>query len=415
MKKASKTIPILPLILGIALAGSPSSALAGGPTFSRFGVGDLLRYGHGRIDAMGGAGIALLGDGFINGLNPAGLSKISLTRISGGFEYSSFFSNDGVNSGRYSRGSFKGVSFAIPIAKSLGITMLMETAPFSNVGYAIEQKDSTLTQDFYGAGGLSLLSLGGSVSPLKSLSLGLKFNYIFGRIQQVGKFTFSDPSFTDSQIDRSKYYSGFTFTLGCIYEGIGDLLNSSGLKPLSLGFVVTTPAALSVTEQSVLTTSASIDTTANGSGNVDLPLAVGVGASFAFSSRYHVTGDLSLQNWGSAKFFGSHPADIRNSARVSLGFEAMPAREANTFWSLLVYRAGIYYNSTYYKINDQPIDEWFVTGGVGFPIGPDARMNVGLHAGIRGTTSAGLQRDTILRLTLSLSASEVWFLRIEED
>jgi hypothetical protein len=415
MKKASKTIPILLSILGIALAGSPPSAFADGPTFSRFGVGDLLRYGHGRIDAMGGAGIALIGDGFINGLNPAGLSKISLTRISGGFEYSSFLSNDGLNSGRYSRGTFEGVSFAIPIAKSLGITMLMETAPFSNVNYAIEQKDTTLTQDFYGAGGLSLLSLGGSVTPLKNLSLGLKFNYVFGRIQQVGKFTFSDPSFTDSQIDRSKYYSGFTFTLGAIYEGAGGLLNSPALTPLTLGFVLTTPTALSVTEQSVLTTSASIDTTAAGTGNVDLPLALGVGASYAFSSRYYVTGDVSLENWGSAKFFGSHPAEIRNSTRVSLGFEAMPEREANTFWSLVVYRAGIYYNSTYYKINGQPIDEWFVTGGVGIPIGPDARMNVGLHAGTRGTTAAGLQRDTIFRLTVSLSASEAWFMKIADE
>jgi len=415
MKKSHKFILTLLAVLTLLLVGNPSSTYASGPTYSRFGVGDLVRNGHGRIDAMGGAGIALVGDGFINGLNPAGLTKISLTRISGGFEYSSYYSNDGVKSSRYSRGMFEGVSFAIPIAKSLGITMLMESSPFSNVNYAIEQKDSVLTQNFYGAGGLSLLSLGGSVSPMKSLSLGLKVNYVFGRIEQVAKFTFADPSFTNSQIDRSNYYSGFTFTLGSIYEGVGRLLKSSFLDSLSLGFVLTTPAVLSVTHESILTTSASFDTTATGSGTVDLPLAIGVGASYAFSDRYHVTGDFSFENWGSAKFFGSHPADIRNSTRVALGFEALPSRETGSFWGTVVYRAGIYYHSTYYRVNGQPIDEWFVTGGLGIPIGPDARMNVGLHAGIRGTTSANLQRDTIFGLTLSLSASEAWFLKIEEE
>ncbi len=415
MKKAHRSILIVLPLLSIMLVGSPSLTYANGPTFSRFGVGDLLRRGNSRIDAMGGAGIALVGDGFINGLNPAGLSKISLTRISGGFEYSSFYSNDGLHSSRYSRGTFEGVAFAIPIAKSLGITMLMESSPLSNVDYAIEEKDTALTQDFYGAGGLSLLSIGGSVSPLKNLSLGLKLNYVFGRIEQVGKFTFVDPSFTDSQIDRSDYYSGFTFTLGSIYEGVGDLFNSSSLDSLSVGFVLTTPAVLSVTHESILTTSASFDTTQSASGKVDLPLAFGVGASYVFADRYSITADAFLQNWGTAKFFGSHPAEIRNSTRVALGFEAMPSREARTFWSALVYRAGIYYNSTYYKINGQPIDEWFVTGGLGIPIGPGARMNVGLHAGIRGTTSANLQRDTIIRLSVSLSASEAWFLKIEED
>ncbi|MEX0737140.1 MAG: hypothetical protein WD182_06830, partial [Bacteroidota bacterium] len=68
-----------------------------------------------------------------------------------------------------------------------------------------------------------------------------------------------------------------------------------------------------------------------------------------------------------------------------------------------------------YKIIGTPINEYFVTVGMGLPIGPDARINVGLHAGIRGATTANLQRDTILRLTLSLSASEAWFLTFEEE
>ena len=57
----------------------------------------------------------------------------------------------------------------------------------------------------------------------------------------------------------------------------------------------------------------------------------------------------------------------------------------------------------------------FVTGGLGIPIGPEARLDVNLHLGTRGTTSNNLQRDTILRLTVGVSASEVWFMKVEDE
>ena len=405
---------ILSLLWLICSAGF-STASASGSSYSRFGLGDLVRYGSSRLDAMGGTGIALLSDGFINRLNPAGLARISRTRISGGFEYSGYFSSDKQGSGSYRRGTFKGLAFAIPIDKDYGITLLLETSPYSNVNYALQRRDTILTQDFFGTGGLSLLSLGGSVSPLNKLSLGLKLSYLFGRIQQVGRFDFVDPTFLDSEILRSEFHSGFNLTVGAIYEGAGDLLNAPSLSPLTLGFVVSTPTKLSVNRESVLTTKESFDTTATSSGKVDIPLALGFGASYLFASRYYLTADVFHQSWESAKFFGSHPVEIRNNTRVGVGFESLPERETETFWRRVAYRAGFYYNSTYYRINNKPIDEWFVTGGVGVPIGADARINIGLHVGFRGAASDNLQRDTIVRLTLSLSASEAWFIKLEEE
>ena len=413
-KRHSIVSVVISLQVLTCLAGL-STALASGSSYSRFGVGDLVRFGSSRLDAMGGTGIALLGDGFINRLNPAGLAGITHTRISGGFEYSSFFSKDNHGSDRYSRGTFKGLAFAIPVDKGYGITLLLETSPYSNVNYALQQRDTIVTQDFYGTGGLSLLSFGGSITPVNKLSLGFKLNYLFGRIQQFGRFDFVDPTFLDSDISRSDFHSGFNLTAGAIYEGTGDLLSAPSLSPLALGFVISTPAKLSVNRESILTTTESFDTTATSSGKVDIPLALGFGVSYLFDSRYYLTADVYLQNWESAKFFGSHPAEIRNSTRVGVGFESLPQRETETFWRRVAYRAGFYYNSTYYRINNKPVDEWFVTGGVGVPIGPDARIDIGLHVGFRGTTADNLQRDTIVRLTLSLSASEAWFMKLEDE
>ncbi len=402
-------------LFGLLSFATLSIVFAGGSSYSRFGVGDLLRYGGSRLDAMGGAGIALLGDGFINRLNPAGLSRISRTRISGGLEYLSYTSKDSRETGTYSRAVFKGVAFAIPIDKDYGITLLLESSPYSSVDYATQVRDTIVTQDFFGTGGLSSLSFGGSVTPLNKLSIGFKVNYLYGRIRQFGRFGFADPTFLDSEISRSDFHSGFNFTAGAIYEGMGDLLNIPSLSPLTVGFVLTTPTTLSVERESVFSTAESYDTTATSSGKVDVPIGYGFGAAYLLASRYYLTADAYHQNWGSARFFGVHPVELRSSTRLGVGFESLPQRETASFLQRVAYRAGFYYNSTYYTFNNSSVDEWFVTGGFGVPIGPDARINIGLHLGFRGATTNNLQRDTIFRLSFSLSASEAWFVRIEED
>ena len=393
-----------------------SDAVAGGSTYSRFGVGDLLRYGGSRVDGMGGAGLALSGDGFLNLLNPAGIGKISNTRFAGGFEYDNYNSSDALASGRYARGNFKGAAFGFPIDKEYGIAMLIEASPYSYVNYSTQVKDSVVQQDFYGTGGLSVISLGASVSPWAKLSLGMKFNYVHGQIGQAGKFTFIDPTFLNSQIQRSDFYSGFNVTIGGIYEGFGNLVGSAALEPLAIGFVFSTPTSLSVNRESILTTSESTDTTSTYAGHVDLPVAYGVGLSYLIANRYSLTGDIFHQQWQDAKFFGATLPEIRNTTRFAVGFEAAGLNEINsTYFQRIAYRAGFYYNSTMYVFNGSPINEYFVTGGLGLPIGPDAKVDINLHLGTRGATSNNLQRDTILRLSVSVSASEIWFMKVEDE
>ena len=78
------------IFLIILIVAFPLITLAGGSSFSRYGFGDILRYGDSRTYAMSGTGIAFISDGFINELNPAGLTRISYTRFSTGLEYNNF-------------------------------------------------------------------------------------------------------------------------------------------------------------------------------------------------------------------------------------------------------------------------------------------------------------------------------------
>jgi hypothetical protein len=400
-------------------AGFSVPLTAGGPTYTRFGLGDILLFGGSRISAMGGAGIGLIGDRFINRLNPAGLARISLTRFSGGFEYSKFASEDASETSDFARGDFGGLAIAIPISKDDGVVLSLESAPYSRVNYAIERLDNQLgiqsKQSYVGSGGLSTLSTAVSWSILNQFTLGLKFNYLYGRIRQEARIDFDDPKFTDSQTSRSTYYSGFTFVGGLIYEGLSDALGMPSLKSLTLGAIVTTPTILNADDEDILTTTQSFDTTRTSSSSFDLPAGFGGGFSYTFGTRYVMTGDVYMQQWASSNLPKVGNSDLRNSTRFGLGFEIMPERRVDSYWQQVAYRIGFSYHSTYIKVNGQGIDEYLVTGGLGLPIASDARLNLGFHVGFRGTTSNGLQKDTIYKLSLSLSASEAWFIRIEEE
>ena len=395
----------------------PLIVYAGGSSYSRYGFGDILRYGDSRIYAMGGTGIALVDDGSINLLNPAGMSRIGYTRFSAGFEYDSFSSKDNSGSSTYSMGGLQGLAFAFPISRENGIVMSIEATPFSKVNYAINSSnwdalsESIQHQNFYGSGGLSYLGLGLSGSLLNTLHLGGRLNYMYGRTRQYQTSSFDNGNYASTTFDRTIYYSGFTFTFGAIYEGIDQLLDFPSLHNLSLGITLSSANSYDAKAERIF---AENDTT-NQKGTADIPLSVGFGLSYLHQNRYRFLGDFLFENWGNLKPFTLDPVTLRNSYRTSIGFEAIPEKGADTFLKRIFYRAGFAYNSTYYKINGVGINELLMSGGIGVPMGPESWLNIGLQVGLRGTTDNNLQKDIIVRLSVAVSASELWFLKFDEE
>jgi hypothetical protein len=395
----------------------PFIAHAGGSSYSRYGFGDIIRYGDSQIYAMGGTGIALVDDGSINLLNPAGLSRINSTRFSAGFEYDGFSSKDNSGSSFYSIGGFQGLAFAFPISRENGIVMSVEATPYSKVNYAISSSsfdtlsESIQHQNFYGSGGISYLGLGLSGSPLNTLYLGGRLNYMYGSTRQYQTSSFDNGDYSSTSFDRTIYYSGFTFTFGAIYEGIDQLLGLPSLHNLSLGLTLRTASSFDANLEGIYSEG---DTT-NQNGTANIPLSVGFGLSYLHQNRYRFLYDFVFENWGNLKPFALDPVTLRNSYRTSIGFEAIPEKGADTFWKRTYYRGGLAYNSTYYQINGVGINEFLISGGIGIPMGYESWINIGLQVGSRGTTDNNLQKDIIVRFSVAISASELWFLKFDEE
>lgn len=403
----------------LLLIAAMSIARAGGPTYSRHGIGDLKYFGSNRAFAIGVLGASLGGDEFINRFNPAGLSRISLTRISGGFEFSRLTIKDQSGSTTFARGDFQTFALAVPVSTDHGVTLFAETSPYSDVHYKVQVREMTTgspsLQTFTGIGGLSSLSLGTSYSPRGDLSLGFKYSYIYGTIEQVTNVDFDDITFTNSEFHSSRFHSGSVFTLGVLIEDLGSFLGSPSLTPLRVGAVVSMPAKLSVKEENVLLTSTSADTTSIVRGKTDLPLSVGIGVSYLVQDRLMFTSDVFLQQWQGANFFGESSVSTKNSLRFAAGVEFLPKQTPTTYGDRVAYRGGFVYNGSYIKVNGEAINEWYVSGGIGLPIGPGARMNVAVQVGSRGTMTGGLQKDNFVRFAVSVSASEAWFLTLEDE
>lgn len=406
------------ILTGIVSLGLAATSFAGGPPYSRFGIGDLLYFGSNRSYGMDVMGVALTQDGYINIYNPAALSRLSFTRFAGGFEFFSSSLKDAGNSESFATGGFQSLAIAIPVSTVSGIVLVAGARPTSSVNYDVtipgNIAGNAVTQNTVGTGGLSSLFLGTSYRPSADLSLGLTYAYHYGTIRQRLIVDFDDRSFADNELRRSFYHSGSGFTLGMTYEGLSDLLGSPSLKAVTLGIILTTPTSLSVKEERLLFTENSADTTLLRRGSTTLPLSWTAGLAYA-SEQITVAADVAMQHWGSANFFEPPSVEIRNSLRAAVGVELPAKKDPVTYWDRVAYRAGFAYTSSYLVVNGQPVNGWSVSGGLGLPIGPDSRMNLGLQYGSRGTTASGLTQDNFFRLSVSVDASEAWFITIEDE
>jgi hypothetical protein len=327
--------------------------------------------------------------------------------------------NDGTASSFLSSANFQGAMLAFPLYSEYSIAFAFGITPFSHSAYDVRdeqiQAGQNITQTFDGVGGLSSAQFGFSFSPHQDLYLGVTTQYLFGKFNDRQRLQFADNAgYFVSDVERDISMDGFAFTFGGVYAGIDKALGFSSLKNFNVAATMFSGASLNTTEEKFQNYISSQETTDVRSGTAKIPLGVAFGVAYLLQEKLILTSDLQIQNWDAYKYFGAQPHEIRNSTRFGVGAELLPTLvPSDPYYQQMTYRVGAFVNSSYLKVNGQGINEYFVTGGVGLPVflslNSEARMNVSLEYGIRGTTGNGLQKDSITRLTVSLSGSDTWF------
>ncbi len=388
----------------------------GGSAYSRFGIGERFHLASVRSIGMGGASIALRGANHFNVANPASWSDFPVVQFSGSMYYQNIRSDDGVQSGGIGSGNINGAMLGLPILPSRGVTIALGFMPMSNLGYNIETRTDIpgghQATKYIGNGGITNLAAGSSLQLHRTISIGAMALYRVGLLNYEWSNQFSIPGYGSAFTIRELDLRGVAGQFGVMYSGLLSPRRDGEYGPVTIGVTFTTPTRLNVEEEYKIVYGTGVDTTTVRTGTIELPYSVGVGISLRADQRNIFALDARYEPWDNYRRFGSADAHLRNATRIGFGWERLGRYDeiGAGFIERTTFRLGFLYNASYFNIHNQPINETFLTFGVGIPLSGVAVLDIGSQIGIRGTTENNLQRDTVFRLFFSLSLFERWFI-----
>jgi hypothetical protein len=399
-------------IIALLMVSTFSLYAGTGSIYSRFGIGEINPIIGTQALGMGNAGLSIADELNINTGNPAALGNILRTVISADYQFQNLNSSDFSGSSILNTGNINSFAVAFPVyaPKKMGLSFAL--LPYSTVGY--EQKNNsgdTITQAFSGRGGLTSLQVGLSYQMISNLNIGLSVHYLFGAIYRDQVISFSDATFYGGSYHQTESMHGFGFTLGGLYSGIDKALGWSETSSLNLGASFFSGSSLNLNDQTLRTYSSNQDTIWSPNQTTTLPIGFSLGLSWLKNNIMYAA-DVDFQNWSNFKMRGVTSSTYQNSMNVGVGAEYLPKKDfIESFWDKVSYKLGGYVHQTYLDVAGTSINEMFGTAGIGFPLNYSSRLNVSVQYGIRGTTTSTLVSDKILRLNVSLTASELMFIQ----
>ena len=398
--------------------------------YSYFGLGELKFKGTHNNKAMGG--MAVMTDSLhINLLNPAAYGKLRLTNFSiGGTTVFNKLQNS-EQSEKAQRTSLDYLAIGFPVGKKSGISFGL--MPFSAVGYKVQkitldEQDPNIADDdferrkyFTGSGEINRVYLGYAYNFSKNFSLGLDAQYNFGSIDTKSKEYITGITIGTRELNNSSI-SGMSFNFGALYQTkVKDKYNFSSSFTFSPQANLTsknsrTISRVSETQNGSEITSDERTITVNDT-NLKIPLKYSLGTSFGKTNVWMIGAEIAYAKNSEItnRFDDIQNASFENATKFSLGGYYIPKYDSfNSYFSRVVYRAGLRYEKTGLIIDNQSINDFGITFGLGLPLGVST-IDLGLEYGKRGTTTNNLIQENYLGLSVGLSFNDVWFKKRKID
>jgi hypothetical protein len=387
--------------------------------YSFFGVGLNKFNGTAENRAMGGMSIA--SDSIhINLQNPAGYGKLGLTTYALGGSHSTVNLESSNSSDKASSTTFDYLAMAFPAGKlGFGLGVI----PYTSVGYELEDITDESSSRFTGSGGLNKLFLAAGYEVTKELRVGVEGSYNFGNIQNKNLLFQDGLQFGTRETNRSDL-SGFKVNFGAQYE---KLLESGLQLTGSVSFSPETKidsenerqlATLIVNTENteILADLREIDVK---DSELTLPSELKVGGGIGQPRKWFAGIEYGKK---SSSDFTNRSFELNNvvytdANSYKLGGYFIPNyNDITSYFKRIVYRAGVRYEETGLNINNEDVNEFGISFGVGLPAGSFlTNVNLGVEYGQRGTTSNNLVQEQFVNVFLSLSLNDKWFVRRRFD
>ena len=402
--------------------------------YSFYGLGSLKFKGTVENRSMGG--INVYSDSIhINLGNPASYTGTNLAfynnearpvKFALGTSFSSTTIETSTASDSYSNSAIDYLAVALPLNKfGLGFGVL----PYSSVGYNLQSRNENndLQYRYRGDGGINRAFVGLGYQVSKNLKIGVDTHYNFGNISNTSiAFGYNDfgelLQFQSREVNRSDL-GGFSFNFGTIFN---KKINNS--IELMVAASYSPEASIASKNQSEFSTividsdqtefiidSSIVDLESDELAETSLimPSKTNFGIGIGKPHKWFVGVDYTFLEASrfSNRFVEIDNTTFEDAASLSIGGFFIPKYDSfGNYWKRIVYRTGLRLEQTGLVVNNESIEEFGISFGVGIPVGRlFSNANLAFEWGQRGTTASNLVKETFVNINISLSLNDRWF------
>src|SRR3990172_4554591 len=217
MSKFPKTLSIAFFVLVLFIQSSNAQSF-----YSQRGIGLLNYFVTAKGVGMGGVGLASSDKLAVNFLNPAALTNLPVTFISGNFRHDAVGLKSNSVDASLSDTNVMGVQFHVPLIKE-NFSMALGLMPLSNIEYSFQSKGAvsgnTYDEFYTGDGGVNNVFFSLAVKPIKKLSVGATGLFYFGSLRNVWRVVFNESSdLLNARTEVSRSFTAGNIRLGMQYD-----------------------------------------------------------------------------------------------------------------------------------------------------------------------------------------------------
>jgi hypothetical protein len=402
--------------------------------YSIYGIGDIMTEGTAFNKGMGGVGVATRNKRFINYMNPASITardSLSFMADFGLEQKNTLYRQGNVKSGNNTFNIYDFV-MSFPIYRSSAF--MVGVTPFSDVGYdfsSIEKNPEiigntgNISYDSYGTGGIYQLFIGAGVTFWDRLSLGAEAIYYLGNIDKVTNMDYSNSSYRSLNSGNELSVNAFTGKFGLQYEQkLGSDISmtigatyrlGTGMKGYATEYRYANMASLSDTLRY------NVDTLA-GSG-VRIADEIGVGIAIRKGDKWTAEFNYLRSDWTKSGFERSRgfaaEGESKFTSTVSqsfrAGFEIVPNRnDIRYYFKKCAYRAGVYYDQAYYKLDGNNVNSLGLTLGLTLPVFRLYNgLSLGDDVGQRASARNNMIRERYAKFVIGFNIHDLWFRKVQ--
>jgi hypothetical protein len=411
-------------VIGFSANAQNTDALGTYTPYSLFGVGELEKQGTSFNKGMGGIGTGVRDNRYINYLNPAAITARDTLSFMFDFGASqkNFYNTDGKVESAFNTANMQNVVFTAPIYNKSAL--IVGISPYSNIGYKFRENETDseiiakygdIAYEKYGEGSINQFFIGAATNIGEHFSVGAQMLYYFGNLSRKSNVDFV----TDLTIRDIN--TGWDYRVNALSAkaGVQYFNKINGNLDLTVGAAYRFASNLEgdhVRYATAVGGGSATDTIRMESipgYKVEVPSEFSFGFSLRKQDKWMVGFDYMMQDWSGSEFGedDNFKACASNSFRV--GVEYIPNRhDIRYYLKRVTYRAGAYYDQTYFNIGGSQVEAYGFTFGMSMPVFRWYNaISWSVDMGQRGSLDLNQVRERYIQLNLNLNLHDLWFIK----